>query len=192
MRICVYCGSSPGARASYRAAAQQMGERLGIDGHSLVYGGASVGLMGVVADAALNAGAEVRGVLPQALADRELAHPGLTELHIVGSMHERKSQMADLSDAFVALPGGIGTFEELFEVWTWTQLGMHAKPVGLLNVDNYYGQLVAFLDNAMNEGFIKQEHREMLVVASEPEELIKGLANIELPALTKWIESSES
>jgi len=192
MRICVYCGSSPGARASYLAAARQLGERLGLDGHSLVYGGASIGLMGAVADAALDAGAEVRGVLPKALADRELAHPGLTELHIVDSMHERKALMADLSDAFVALPGGIGTFEELFEVWTWTQLGMHAKPVGLLDVDNYYGQLVAFLDNAKNEGFIRQEHRDMLSVASDPAEIIEKLDSFQIPAVTKWINSNET
>ena len=189
--MCVYCGSSPGARPAYLEAARRMGERLGAGGHALVYGGASVGLMGAVADAALAAGAEVRGVLPQALADRELAHEGLTELHVVGSMHERKRLMADLSDAFVALPGGIGTFEELFEVWTWTQLGFHAKPVGLLDVEGYYAPLVAFLDRATAEGFVKPVHRDVLVVDGDPEALLARLATAELPDVPKWIGRGE-
>lgn len=191
MRVCVYCGSSPGARPAYLEAARRTGERLGAGGHALVYGGASVGLMGAVADAALAAGAEVRGVLPRALADRELAHGGLTELHVVGSMHERKRLMADLSDAFVALPGGIGTFEELFEVWTWTQLGFHAKPVGLLDVEGYYAPLVAFLDRATAEGFVKPVHRDVLVVDEDPEALLARLAAAELPDVPKWIGRGE-
>ena len=191
MRVCVYCGSSDGARRAYLEAARRMGECLGAGGHSLVYGGASVGLMGAVADAALAAGAEVRGVLPRALAERELAHDGLTELHVVGSMHERKTMMADLADAFVALPGGIGTFEELFEVWTWTQLGFHAKPVGLLDAGGYYEGLVAFLDHATREGFVKPVHRDMLVVDAEPESLLVRLATAELPDVPKWIERGQ-
>ncbi len=166
---------------SFRLGAEALGTAIGQGGHELVYGGASVGLMGVVADAALKAGANVAGVLPKALADLELAKPDLSELHIVGSMHERKMMMADLSNAFIALPGGIGTLEEMFEVWTWTQLGVHSKPVGLLNVNTFYDPLVAFLSGVVDAGFIKKAHYDMLVVETTPEELLSRLlsANIE-------------
>src|SRR5829696_1554658 len=163
-RLCVFCGSSPGADPAYAAATAELGEALARAGIGLVYGGASVGLMGIVADAAAAAGGEVVGVIPQALVDREIAHPGLTELHVVGSMHERKAMMADLADGFIALPGGMGTLEELFEVYTWAQLGLHSKPLGVLDVRGYFAQLAAFLDHAVAERFVTAEHRGLLVV----------------------------
>ncbi len=155
MRVCVFCGSAPGVRAEYEAATRALGTALGERGIGVVYGGASVGLMGTVADAALAAGGEVVGVIPQALVDREIAHPGLSALHVVGSMHERKARMAELSDVFVALPGGIGTLEELFEVWTWRHLGLHAKPIVLLDTAGFWTGLEAFLAHAEAEGFVK-------------------------------------
>src|SRR3546814_750650 len=157
MRLCVFCGSSDGARPAYRDAAHALGKALADAGIGLVYGGAAVGLMGAVADGALARGGEVMGVLPRSLADRELAHPGLTQLHVVGSMHERKAMMAKLSDGFIALPGGLGTFEELFEIWTWAQLGYHRKPVALLNVDGYYDGLLSFLDHPVREAFVDRK-----------------------------------
>lgn len=160
-------------------------------GIGLVYGGAAVGLMGVVADAALAAGGEVIGVIPEALVQREVAHNGLNDLRIVGSMHERKQLMADLSDGFIALPGGIGTFEEPFEVWTWTQLGTHAKPCALLNVRGFYNHLLAFLDHVVDEAFLKQVHRDMIVVANEPTALLDALKTHRLPTETKWIGKGE-
>ncbi len=161
-RICVFCGSAAGTRPEYAEAAAELGTALATRGLGLVYGGASVGLMGVVADAALAAGGEVVGVIPQALVDREVAHPGLTELHVVGTMHERKARMAELSGAFVVLPGGMGTLEELFEVVTWSQLGLHAKPIVLLDVAGYWAGLAAFLDHAGAEGFVRAGHRAVL------------------------------
>lgn len=154
-RVCVFCGSAAGARPEYVAGATALGTGLADRGIGLVYGGASVGLMGAVADAALGAGGEVIGVIPQSLVDREVAHAGLSDLRVVGSMHERKALMAELSGAFVALPGGIGTFEELFEVWTWRQLGLHAKPIVLLDTAGYWAGLTAFLEHAGREGFVK-------------------------------------
>ena len=144
-------------------------------GFDLVYGGASIGVMGSVADAVLEHGGQVFGVMPQSLVEREIAHQGLTELTVTGSMHERKTCMADMSDAFLALPGGLGTLDELFEMWTWAQLGLHDKAVGLLNVDGFYDQLLAFLDKATNTGFIKPVHRNILIVESDPEKLLKSL-----------------
>lgn len=187
MRLCVFCGSSPGNQPVYLEAAQQLGTALAKAGTGLVYGGAQVGLMGAVADAAVAAGGEVIGVIPRQLVERELAHGGLTELREVGSMHERKAMMADLSDGFIALPGGVGTFEELFEVWTWAQLGHHQKPCALLNVGGYYDKLIAFLDHAMNEGFMKQPYREMLIVAPDVDSVLARIKAYEAPTVAKWM-----
>jgi uncharacterized protein (TIGR00730 family) len=189
-RLCVFSGSSPGAHPDYADAAVELGRALGESGIGLVYGGAHVGLMGVLADAALAAGADVVGVIPHALVEREIAHTGLTELRVVGSMHERKALMADLADGFVALPGGMGTLEELFEVYTWTQLGLHSKPLGLLDVRGYYEQLAAFLDHAVQERFLTAEHREMLVVERSAGALIEAFRRWRPPVRTKWIDRS--
>ena len=191
-RVCVFCGSSVGVRSAYAEAARTMGTLLATRGIGLVYGGGNVGLMGVVADAALAAGGEVIGVIPGALAAREIAHTGLTHLHIVSSMHERKAMMATLSDAFVAMPGGVGTFEEFFEAVTWTQLGLHRKACGLLNVDGFYTPLAGFIDRAMDEGFIKAEHRGIVVVDDDPGHLLDKLAQAALPDLPKWIRPDET
>ena len=174
-RVCVYCGSRPGVRPAYAEAAAALGAGLAERGVGLVTGGGSVGLMGVVADAALAAGGEAVGVIPRALAEREVGHASLTRLEVVGSMHERKARMASLADAFVALPGGLGTLEEIAEALTWAQLGIHAKPCGLLDVDGYYRPLVGFLDHAVSQGFVRPEHRAALVVASEPDALLDAL-----------------
>ena len=170
--ICVFCGSSAGRQPAYRAAAQRLGRALAARDIGLVYGGAQVGLMGAVADAVLADGGRSIGVIPESLARVEVAHQHLTELHIVATMHERKAMMAERSAAFIALPGGIGTLEELFEAWTWSQLGIHAKPVGLLNVDGYYDALLAFLDHTAAEGFVRPVHREMLVAGDDAEPVI--------------------
>ena len=191
-RLCVFSGSSPGAHPDYARAAHELGHALAAAGIGLVYGGASVGLMGAVADAALEAGGEVIGVIPQALVDREIAHPGLSELRIVSSMHERKALMADLADGFVALPGGMGTLEELFEVYTWTQLGLHSKPLGLLEVRDYFKQLVAFLDHTVAERFMTPEHRELLVVERRAEALLEGFRRWRPPVRAKWIDRSQT
>jgi uncharacterized protein (TIGR00730 family) len=185
-RVCIFTGSSLGTDPAYAAATEELARAAGAAGLGLVYGGASVGLMGVLADAALDAGLEVTGVIPQALVDREIAHPGLSDLRVVGSMHERKALMAELSDAFVALPGGAGTLEELFEVYTWSQLGLHAKPCALLNVRGYYDGLAGFLDHAVGEGFLKPELREMLLVGEEPAALLAELAAWEPSGIVKW------
>jgi hypothetical protein len=175
--ICVFCGSSHGVRAGYEAAARAFAESAARRGIRLVYGGASVGLMGVIADAALLAGGEVVGVIPRQLVDREIAHRGLTTLHVVDTMHERKAMMADLSDAFVALPGGLGTLEELFEVWTWGMLGLHSKPYGVLDVDGYYSPLIHFLDHARDEGFIRPAQRAVLAVETDATRLLDRLVS---------------
>jgi len=187
-RVCVFSGSSPGADLAYRAAARDLGLRLAERGVEVVYGGASVGLMGAVADAALEVGGRVIGVIPRSLVDREVAHPGLSELRVVGSMHARKALMAELSDAFVALPGGVGTLEELFEVYTWNQLGLHAKPLGLFNVRGYFDGLVRFLDHAVAERFVTRTHRDMLLVAEDVAALLDGLTAWEAPVQPKWID----
>lgn len=173
--VCVFCGASRGASDAYVDAARAMGHALAESGRTLVYGGASVGCMGALADAALEAGGRVVGVIPRAMVDREIAHRGLTELHIVRTMHERKALMAERADAFVALPGGLGTLEELFEVWTWGMLGLHDKPLGALDVGGYFDALVAFLDHAEREGFVRPAHRAALVVAERPAELLRSL-----------------
>ncbi len=186
-RICVFCGSSLGARPAYLEAARRLGEVLARRGVGLVYGGASVGLMGIVADAALAAGGEAIGVIPGALQQKEIAHGRLTKLHVVGSMHERKAKMAELSDGFVALPGGLGTLEEFAEVLTWAQLGLHRKPCGLLDVGGYYRPLIAFFDHAVAERFVRPEHRAMVLVEEDPGTLVDRLARYEAPAVPKWI-----
>jgi len=190
-RVCVFCGSSVGTKPVYADAARAMGSLLASRGIGLVYGGGHVGLMGVVANAALEAGGEVIGVIPKALADREIAHGGLTTLHVVDSMHTRKAMMAELSDAFIAMPGGVGTFEEFFEAVTWTQLGLHRKACALLNVDDFYTPLTRFIDQAVGVGFIKPVHRASIVVDSDPMRLLDTLASIELPDVPKWIRREE-
>ena len=174
-RICIFCGGNPGKRPEYLEAGVALGRHLAREGIGVVYGGASVGIMGAVADAALAAGGEVVGVIPDVLVDREVAHRGLTELHVVRSMHERKAKMAELSDAFVALPGGIGTFEEFFEIWTWAVLGIHRKPCAWLNVAGYYDALVAAADRMVTEGFLSPEHRSIAIVESNVEALLARL-----------------
>jgi hypothetical protein len=191
-RVCVFCGSSPGARPAYRAAAEQLGAALAARGLGLVYGGARVGLMGALADAALAAGGEVVGVLPSALERYEVAHEQLTQLERVSSMHERKARMAELADAFVALPGGVGTLEETFEILTWGQLGIHAKPCALLDVEGYFAPLLALLDSAVAERFVKPEHRALLLVDDDPERLLDRLARHRPPVLEKWLDRSAS
>ena len=166
MRICVFCGSSVGARPAYRLAAERLGALLASRGIGLVYGGGGIGLMGVIADAVLAGGGEAIGVLPEGLQRREVGHSGLTRLHVVETMHQRKAMMADLSDAFIALPGGFGTLEELAEIITWSQLGIQIKPCGLLNIEGYWNGLLAFLDHAIDERFIRRENRELILVAS--------------------------
>jgi uncharacterized protein (TIGR00730 family) len=175
-RVCVFCGSKHGARPEYTEAARAMGSALVAGGIDLVYGGGSIGLMGEVADAVLAAGGEVIGVIPDHMSDREIAHYGLTELRIVGSMHERKALMYELSDGFIAMPGGLGTLEELFEITTWSQLGLHAKPTGLLDVEGFYAPLVGFLDQLVTEGFVAERHRRLLRVAAKPADLLAALA----------------
>jgi uncharacterized protein (TIGR00730 family) len=189
--LCVFCGSNPGASPAYAEAAAQLGRIVAERGMTLVYGGGRVGLMGVVAGAALAAGGRVIGVIPQALATLELAHGGLTELQVVGSMHERKARMSELSDGFLALPGGIGTLEEWFEVWTWSQLGFHPKPCGLLNVAGYYDHLLAFLDHVTAERFLNEAHRAMAIVGDDPGLLLDRLAAWQPPRARKWIEAEE-
>ncbi|WP_437661682.1 TIGR00730 family Rossman fold protein [Sorangium sp. So ce1182] len=190
-RICVYCGSSPGASPAYREAAVRLGELLAARGIGLVYGGGRVGLMGAIADTVLARGGEVTGVIPHFLNQREIEHRGLTELHVVETMHERKAKMAALSDAFIALPGGIGTLEELFEIWTWTQLGSQEKPVGLLDVQGYYRPLIVFLDHVVSEQFMKPGHRAMLQVADDPSALLEHLAAWRPSAEYKWMMPGE-
>jgi uncharacterized protein (TIGR00730 family) len=189
--ICVFCGSSPGGDPAYMAAAEATGRALAERGLTLVYGGAKVGLMGAVADAALAAGGEVIGVLPVALEKKEIAHFGLTRLEVVGSMHERKARMAELSDGFVALPGGAGTLEEIFEIWTWGQLGFHGKPAGFLNVAGFYDKLLGFIDHTVDQAFLKPAHRDMLIFRDDPRTLLDALAAYQAPAAEKWLERFE-
>lgn len=186
--ICVYAGSSAGTRPAYRAAAEALGRTIAGRGMRLVYGGGAVGLMQAVADAALDAGGDVIGIIPRSLAEREIGHQEVTELRVVESMHERKMAMAELSDAFVALPGGVGTVEELVEVMTWTQLGFHDKPCSVLDVDGYFEPLLAFLDHAVAEGFLRDEHRALLVGDDDPGRLLDRLARWEAPLRPKWID----
>lgn len=191
-RLCVFCGSSVGNQAAYIEAAEAMGRLLAKRRIGLVYGGGHVGLMGVIANAVLDGGGEAIGVIPQALFDREIGHTGITDLRVVDSMHTRKAMMAELADAFVALPGGVGTFEEFFEAVTWTQLGLHRKPCGLLNVAGFYAPLAAFIDQAVSEGFIKPIHRAAIVVDDDPERLLDTLGTIDVPDVPKWITRRET
>ena len=186
MRICVYAGSSVGRGPIYREAAAAVGKLLAEEGIRLVYGGGSIGLMGVVADAALAHGGKVTGVITEALAAAELGHVGLTELRVVPTMHARKAAMAEMSDGFIALPGGIGTFEELFEVWTWSQLGVHAKPIAFLNAGGFYDKLAAFLDHVVEEQFLRRVHRDMIVIEADPKALLTTLRAREIRYLPKW------
>lgn len=189
-RLCVFCGSSPGRDPAFRRQAEAMGAALAERRVGLVYGGGRVGLMGAVADAALAAGGEVIGVIPQALLDREIGHRGLTELRVVGSMHERKALMVELADGFAALPGGIGTLEELFEVWTWAQLGLHDKPCGVLDADGFYAPLLAFLDRLVEAEFVRPPHRAMLLSAQTPDALLAAFADYWPPRVAKWMEAT--
>jgi uncharacterized protein (TIGR00730 family) len=190
--LCVFCGSQPGASPAYAEAATLVGRALAGRGWTLVYGGGRVGLMGILADAALAAGGKVIGVIPAALARREVAHQRVTDLEVVDSMHERKARMAELADGFLALPGGIGTLEEWFEAWTWSQLGIHPKPCGLLNVAGYYDPLLAFLDRMTEERFLSSGHRAMAIVDEESERLLDRLAAYQPPAVPRWISAPEA
>lgn len=190
--VCVFCGSSRGANPAIIAAAQQFGALLAERDIELIYGGGSVGLMGELADSVLSNGGRVVGVIPQFLLDKEVGHVGLTQLKVVNTMHERKALMAELSDAFVALPGGIGTFEEFFEVWTWGQLGLHAKPYALLNVANFFDPLLAFLDHVVAERLLRNEHRRLLLVESEPVKLLDKLMAARPTQLPKWIDREQT
>jgi uncharacterized protein (TIGR00730 family) len=190
-RLCVFAGSSAGRRESFRTAARELARAAVDRGYAIVYGGGRVGLMGILADAALAAGGEVYGVIPRALATKELAHVGLTRLDVVESMHERKARMAELSSCFVALPGGAGTLEEMFEVYTWAQLGLHRKPCGVLDVDGYWEDLSRQLDRAVDEGFLRLEHRRMLLAETDSERLLDLLEAYLPPVLPKWIDRDE-
>jgi uncharacterized protein (TIGR00730 family) len=186
-RICVFCGSSAGGRPAYAEAARALGRLLAAEGIGLVFGGGRVGLMGVVADAVLAGGGEAIGVIPEALLRREVGHTGLTELLVVESMHERKARMADLSDGFVALPGGFGTLEELFEVVTWAQLGIHPKPCGLLDVAGYYEPLLQLLDRGVDESFIRPQHRGLVLAETDPARLLERMRRFVPPPTEAWI-----
>jgi uncharacterized protein (TIGR00730 family) len=187
-RICVFCGSSSGTREVYLRSAQEVGRLLANRGIELVYGGGKVGLMGAVADACLGAGGRVLGVIPQLLVDKEVAHAGLTELRIVQTMHERKALMADLADAFLALPGGYGTWDELCEVLTWSQIGIQRKGSAILNVNGYYDPLLAMADRAVAEGFLRDIHRELLLTDTEPARLLDRLESYVSPVVDKWMD----
>jgi uncharacterized protein (TIGR00730 family) len=186
--VCIYAGSLDGARPEYRAGAEEFARLLAGEGVGIVYGGGRAGLMGAVADASREAGGRVTGVIPRQLVEREVAHQELDDLRVVRSMHERKALMAELADAFVAIPGGIGTLEELVEVFTWAQLGMHQKPVALLDLDGYYARLVDFFDHAAAEGFLRSATRQMLVVESDPARMIERLQTYEPPHVPQWID----
>lgn len=187
-RVCVFSGSSVGGRKEYEEAAEELGQKLVSSGLGLVYGGAHVGLMGVVADAVLDGGGEVTGVIPRHLVDKEIAHPGVADLRVVDSMHERKAAMADLADGFVALPGGYGTLEEFAEVVTWSQLGLQLKPCGLLDVAGFYQPLLRFVDHAVVEGFVRQEHRALILEAEKPAELLDAMNAWQPPTVHKWVD----
>ena len=190
-RLCVFCGSRPGVRPAYREAAEALGALLAERGIELVYGGGNVGLMGIVADACLAAGGRVVGVIPRALLEWEVGHEGLTRLEVVDSMHTRKARMAELADGFIALPGGLGTFEELFEILTWAQLGFHSKPVGLLNVDAYYQPLVQMMERGVAEGFMKAENRGLLLVEDNAQALLRTMGAYHPPAVGKRIRDEK-
>ena len=191
-RVCVYCGSNSGTDPAYAGATRELGALLAARGLGLVYGGGRVGLMGIIADAVLAEGGEVIGVIPEMLVKMEVAHLGLTDLRVVGSMHERKALMVDLADAFIALPGGFGTLEEFSEVLTWAQLGLHRKPHGLLNVAGFYDPLLAFFDHAVAANFIRLAHRELVISEKDPARLLDLLAVAQPPLLHKWIDREQT
>jgi uncharacterized protein (TIGR00730 family) len=190
-RICVFCGSQTGEAPAYRAATSELATELVRRKIGVVFGGGSVGLMGVLTDRVLELEGEIVGVIPQALATKELLHPGVADMRRVADMHQRKALMAELADAFIALPGGFGTFEELFEIVTWAQLGFHRKNIGLLNVAGYFDPLVALIEHAIREGFVTPSHRELLVVESEPVRLLDRLATHEMPNVRRWLKRDE-
>ncbi len=189
--ICIFCGSSEGTRPIYAEVAKALGSSIAGRGMRLIYGGGKVGLMGVVADAALVAGGEVVGVIPEALLEKEIGHEGLTELHVVGSMHERKMLMADLSDGFVALPGGYGTLEEFMEVLSWAQLSIHEKPCALLDVNGFFAPLAHLFDRAVKEGFVHPDHRSLVLIGQDPEKLLDAMEHYTPPETKKWISPGE-
>jgi uncharacterized protein (TIGR00730 family) len=189
--ICVFCGSNPGKKTAYKEVAMQLGRLLALRGQKLIYGGAALGLMGAVADCALAKGGWVTGVIPQGLVEKEIAHSGLSEMHVVETMHERKALMAELSDAFIILPGGSGTMDEFFEIWTWAQLGMHTKPIGLLNLEGYYDHLIRFIDHQVSEGFIRKPHAEMLIVSDQLEDMLNSFEDFQAPVINKWVEKDD-
>ena len=191
-RICVFAGSSSGARAEYLGAASDLGKLFAARGIELVYGGARVGLMGAIADSVLADGGRVTGVIPKALVEKEVAHSGLTDLRIVTSMHQRKALMADLSDAFIALPGGWGTLDEMFEILTWAQLGLHRKPCGLLNVLGYFERLLSFLDHTMEQGFVRREYGSLLSTSDDPAALLDAIHTQTPPTVEKWIDTAST
>jgi len=190
-RLCVFCGSSSGARPLYAEAAAQLGRELAKSKIAVVFGGGRVGLMGILADSVLSAGGQAIGVMPRALVEKEIAHTSLTELHVVESMHQRKALMADLADAFLLLPGGFGSWEEFFEVVTWLQLGIHSKPCAVLNVAGYYDMLLSLTSHALKEGFLRSAHKEMLIVEEDPVRLLGRLEVAPIPSETKWVEPGE-
>ncbi len=191
-RVCVYCGSSDGKKDAYKAAARELGRAMLEKGLGLVYGGAQIGIMGEIANTVMDGGGEVIGIMPKSLADREIYHTGLTRLEIVDSMHERKAMMAELSDGFIALPGGLGTIEEIFEVLTWAQLGFHRKPCALLNAIGYYDNLCAFLNHTVIEGFVNTASRAMLMTESDPRVLLERFENYQAPVVNKWIDKENT
>jgi len=192
-RICVFCGASPGARPEYRQATAELARVLVKEGIGVVYGGGGVGLMGALADAVITEGGDLTGVIPRALVEREIAHRDVMDMRVVGSMHERKALMAELSDAFIALPGGIGTLEELFEVYTWAQLGLHQKPCALLNVEGYFDGIEDFLAHAVDERFLREETRDLLMIETDPAVLVERLHEFEPQAVVpKWIDREET
>ena len=191
-RICVFCGSKTGTNPLFMKTAVELGRLLAECGLDLVYGGARIGLMGAVADSVLAGGGRVVGVVPEAMATKEVVHEGLSEIHVVSSMHERKSMMARLADGFVALPGGFGSFEELLEMITWAQLGIHRKPVAILNVSGYYDSLIQLFERAIEEGFIKPRNRQLVVVEEEPDRLLQTLLTHKLPEVKRWITEQET
>jgi uncharacterized protein (TIGR00730 family) len=190
--ICVYCGSSPGADPLFTTSAKALGRAIAETDRVLVYGGAKVGLMGALADSVLAAGGKVIGVVPRALVEKNVAHESLTELHVVSSMHERKAMMAELAGAFIAMPGGLGTLEEFFEMWTWAQLGFHQKPLGLLGAQNFFAPLLQFLDVLVAQRFLRPEHRQLPFVEQDPIRLLQLLAGYTAPIVSKWIDRDEA
>lgn len=190
--VCVFCGSQTGHNSVYEQTAQELGQLLASRGIRLIYGGGNIGLMGIVADAVLDAGGQVIGVIPHALAEKEVAHLGLTELMLVESMHDRKAKMADLAEGFIAMPGGFGTFEEFCEVLTWNQLGIHTKPCGVLNVAGFYNPFIELLDRALAEGFLRSQHRQLVCVSDRPEDLLNQMGHSPSASGDKWLSPRES